>query len=144
MKKIKKLKSATQPKGCVALLLAICAMISLVLTSCDDKLFQSTIVIENNSDYNDVITELLLAEDNTEDYDYVVWNSKLQKGDDKSADIDSGDYCVLIKGYRIDSDGITKKDLSEIGKTKCNDTPIEFHNADTITFTWDGENLKQK
>lgn len=139
------MKKSNLLKKCnVALLLAIGAIFSFTLTSCGDKWFQSTIIIKNNSEYNDVVTELLLAEDNSEEYDYVVWDSTVKKGEEKSADIDSGNYCILIKGYRIDSNGITKKDLSEIGKTKCNDTPIEFHNADTVTFIWDGENLKLK
>lgn len=120
------------------------SFLCFAVISCGDKLFQSTIVIENRSNHeNDVITELLLGE-STDDYDYIVWRGNLNYGESKSVDIDSGEYYVQIAGTRTAKDGIAAKKFDEIdgSDTEISDHPVEFRNADTITFYWDGKNLK--
>ncbi len=116
-------------------------ILSMLAISCDGK-FTSTIVVENSStaeNYDDLITEIMVSEDTSEDYK-TVWTGKLEYNKKVSYDIDSGDYCIKIKGTRVYTSG-TEKEINEIC-SKGN--PIEFRNCDTKLFVWDGTSLINK
>ena len=79
-------------------------ILSMLATSCDGK-FTSTIVVENSSkaekeNYDDTITEIMVSEDTSENY-RTVWSGELKYNQKVSYDIDSGDYCIRIKGTRV-------------------------------------------
>lgn len=108
-------------------------ILSMLATSCDGK-FTSTIVVENSSK-DDTITEIMVSEDTSEKY-RTVWGGELKYNQKVSYDIDSGDYCIRIKG--------TRKYLSGIDETCGKGNPVEFRNCDTILFSWDGKTLINK
>ncbi len=110
-------------------------ILSVIAISCDEK-FTSTIVVENSSkaekeNYDDIITEIMVSEGTSE----IKYNKKV------SYDIDSGDYCIKIKGTRLYTTSGTEKEINEIC-SKGN--PIEFRNCDTKLFVWDGTSLINK
>lgn len=118
-------------------------ILSMLATSCDGK-FTSTIVEENSSkaekeNYDDTITEIMVSEDTSENY-RTVWRGELKYNQKVSYDIDSGDYCIKIKGTRKYLSGIEEK----IDKTCGEGNPVEFRNCDTIQFSWDGKALINK
>lgn len=116
-------------------------ILSVLAISCDGK-FTSTIVVENSSNaenYDDTITAIMVSEDTLENY-RTVWSGELKYNQKVSYDIDSGDYCIKIKGTRVYTSGT---------KTKINETcgkgnPVEFRNCDTILFSWNGKTLINK
>lgn len=115
----------------------------MLATSCDGK-FTSTIVVENSSkaekeNYDDTITEIMVSEDTSENY-RTVWSGELKYNQKVSYDIDSGDYCIKIKGTRKYLSGIEEK----IDKTCGEGNPVNFRNCDTILFSWDGKTLINK
>lgn len=88
-------------------------ILSMLATSCDGK-FTSTIVVENSSkaeNYDDTITEIMVSEDTSENY-RTVWSGELKYNQKVSYDIDSGDYCIKIKGTRVYTSG-TEKEINE-------------------------------
>lgn len=118
-------------------------ILSMLATSCDGK-FTSTIVVENSSkaekeNYDDTITEIMVSEDTSENY-RTVWSGELKYNQKVYYDIDSGDYCIKIKGTRKYLSGIEEK----IDKTCGEGNPVEFRNCDTILFSWDGKALINK
>ena len=116
-------------------------ILSALAVSCDGK-FTATIVVENSStaeNYNDVITEIMVSEDTSEEYK-TVWSGKLEYNKKVSYDIDSGDYCIKIKGKRTYTSGIE----TEIDETCGKGNPVEFSNCDTILFSWNGTSLVNK
>ncbi len=118
-------------------------ILSVLAISCDGK-FTSTIVVENSSkaekeNYDDIITEIMVSEGTSEDYK-TVWTGKLEYNKKVSYDIDSGDYCIKIKGTRKYTSGIT----DEINEICSKGNPIEFRNCDTKLFVWDGTSLINK
>lgn len=118
-------------------------ILSMLATSCDGK-FTSTIVVKNSSkaekeNYDDTITKIMVSEDTSENY-RTVWNGELKYNQKVSYDIDSGDYCIKIKGTRKYLSGIEEK----IDKTCGEGNPVEFRNCDTILFSWDGKTLINK
>lgn len=116
-------------------------IISVLAVSCDGK-FTSTIVVENSStaeNYDDIITEIMVSEDTSETYK-TVWSGKLEYNKKVSYDVDSGDYCIKIKGTRTYKSGIEK----EIDETCGKGNPVEFKNCDTKLFSWDGTSLVYK
>lgn len=118
-------------------------ILSMLATSCDGK-FTSTIVVENSSkaekeNYDDTITEIMVSEDTSENY-RTVWSGNLEYNQKVSYDIDSGDYCIKIKGTRKYLSGIEKEIDEPCGKGN----PVEFRNCDTILFSWNGKTLINK
>lgn len=118
-------------------------ILSVLAISCDGK-FTSTIVVENSSkaekeNYDDTITEIMVSENTSEKY-RTVWSGELKYNQKVSYDIDSGDYCIRIKGTRKYLSGIEEK----IDKTCGEGNPVEFRNCDTILFSWDGKTLINK
>ena len=69
-----------------------------------------------------------------------VWSGELKYNQKVSYDIDSGDYCIRIKGTRVYLSGTEK----EIDETCGKGNPVEFRNCDTILFSWDGKILRNK
>lgn len=125
------------------LLFFTAVILSMLAISCDGK-FTSTIVVENSSkaekeNYDDVIKEIMISEGNSENYK-TVWSGELKYNKKVSYDIDSGDYCIKIKGTRRYTTGIEK----EIDETCSKGNPIEFRNCDTILFSWNGTSLVNK
>ena len=125
------------------LLFFAAVILSVLAISCDGK-FTSTIVVENSSEaekenYDDVITEIMVSEGTSETYK-TVWSGELKYNKKVSYDIDSGDYCIKIKGTRIYTSGTEK----EIDETCGKGNPIEFRNCDTILFSWNGTSLENK
>ncbi|MEE0887002.1 MAG: hypothetical protein UIB61_08845 [Treponema sp.] len=119
-------------------------ILSVIAISCDEK-FTSTIVVENSSkaekeNYDDIITEIMVSEGTSENYK-TVWSGELKYNKKVSYDIDSGDYCIKIKGTRLYTTSGTEKEINEIC-SKGN--PIEFRNCDTKLFVWDGTSLINK
>lgn len=118
-------------------------ILSVLAISCDGK-FTSTIVVENSSNaekenYDDTITEIMVSEDTSEKY-RTVWSGELKYNQKVSYDIDSGDYCIRIKGTRKYLSGIEEK----IDETCGKGNPVEFRNCGTILFSWDGKTLINK
>lgn len=116
-------------------------ILSVLAISCDGK-FTSTIVVENSSNaenYDDTITEIMVSEDTSENY-RTVWSGELKYNQKVSYDIDSGDYCIKIKGTRV----YTSRNEKEINETCGKGNPVEFRNCDTILFSWDGKTLINK
>lgn len=125
------------------LLVFTAVVLSVLAISCDGK-FTSTIVVENSSktekeNYDDIIKEIMVSEGTSENYK-TVWSGELKYNKKVSYDIDSGDYCIKIKGTRRYTTGIEK----EIDETCGNGNPIEFRNCDTILFSWNGTSLVNK
>lgn len=125
------------------LLVLQAAVLALFFVSCDGK-FTSTVVVKNLSqaekgNYDDEITEIMVSEGTSEDYK-TVWSGNLKYNHKVSYDIDSGKYCIKIKGARIYTSG-TKKEINE---TCSKGNPIEFKNCDSILFVWDGTSLVNK
>lgn len=115
----------------------------MFVTSCDGK-FTSTIVVENSSkaekeNYDDTITEIMVSENTSEKY-RTVWSGELKYNQKVSYDIDSGDYCIRIKGTRKYLSGNEEK----IDETCGKGNPVEFRNCDTILFSWNGKTLINK
>lgn len=126
------------------LLVFIAVILSILAISCDGK-FTSTIVVENSSkaekeNYDDVITEIMVSEGTSETYK-TVWSGELKYNKKVSYDIDSGDYCIKIKGTRKYTTSGTEKEIDE---TCGKGNPIEFRNCDTILFSWNGTSLVNK
>lgn len=125
------------------LLILQAAVLALFFVSCDGK-FTSTVVVKNLSqaekgNYDDEITEIMVSEGTSENYK-TVWNGNLKCNQKVSYDIDSGKYCIKIKGTRIYTSGIK----SPIDETCSKGNPIEFKNCDSILFVWDGTSLVNK
>ena len=125
------------------LLVFTAVVLSVLAISCDGK-FTSTIVVENSSktekeNYDDIIKEIMVSEGTSENYK-TVWSGELKYNKKVSYDIDSGDYCIKIKGTRIYTSGFEK----EIDETCGKGNPIEFRNCDTILFSWNGTSLVNK
>lgn len=126
------------------LLVFTAVILSILAISCDGK-FTSTIVVENSSkaekeNYDDVITEIMVSEGTSETYK-TVWSGELKYNKKVSYDIDSGDYCIKIKGTRKYTASGTEKEIDE---TCGKGNPIEFRNCDTILFSWNGTSLVNK
>ncbi len=125
------------------LLVLQAAVLALFFVSCDGK-FTSTVVVKNLSqaekgNYDDEITEIMVSEGTSENYK-TVWSGNLKYNHKVSYDIDSGKYCIKIKGARIYTSGTEK----EINETCSKGNPIEFKNCDSILFVWDGTSLVNK
>lgn len=125
------------------LLILQLAFLAIFFVSCDGK-FTSTVVVKNLSqaekdNYDDEITELMVSEGTSEEYK-TVWNGTLKYNQKVSYDIDSGKYCIKVKGTRSYTSGIEKTIEGTCGKGN----PIEFKNCDSILFVWDGTSLVNK
>lgn len=71
-----------------------------------------------------------------------VWSGTMSSGDNVLVEIDSGDWCVKIKGKREYTTSGNKYNIDKIANYK---DPAEFRNGDTVTFIFDGNGLyKQK
>lgn len=120
----------------------LCVLSTVIFLSCSDT-FKSTLEVRNESKesyYSDTITDIMISEGQEESYKSV-WSGTLSSGDNVLVEIDSGDWCVKIKGRREYTSGI-KEDIVERANYK---NPAEFRNADTVTFIFDGNGLyKQK
>ena len=120
----------------------LCVLSTVIFLSCSDT-FKSTLEVRNENsspDYSDTITDIMISEGQEESYKSV-WSGTLNSGDNVLVEIDSGDWCVKVKGRREYTSGI-KEDIDEIANYK---NPAEFRNADTVTFIFDGNGLyKQK
>lgn len=126
------------------LLVFTAVILSILAISCDGK-FSSTIVVENSSkaekeNYDDVITEIMVSEGTSETYK-TVWSGELKYNKKVFYDIDSGGYCIKIKGTRKYTTSGTEKEIDE---TCGKGNPIEFRNCDTILFSWNGTSLVNK
>ena len=113
----------------------------MIFLSCSDT-FKSTLEVRNESsspDYSDTITDIMISEGQEESYKSV-WSGTLNSGDNVLVEIDSGDWCVKVKGRREYTSGI-KEDIDEIANYK---NPAEFRNADTVTFIFDGKGLYEE
>lgn len=115
----------------------------MLAISCDGK-FTSTVVVKNLSraernNYDDEITEIMVSEGTSEEYK-TVWNGTLEYSQKVSYDIDSGKYCIKVKGTRSYTSGIKEP----IEETCSKGNPIEFKNCDSILFVWNGNSLVNK
>ena len=119
----------------------LCVVSTVIFLSCSDT-FKSTLEVTNESsstDYSDTITDIMISEGQEESYKSV-WSGTLNSGDNVLVEIDSGDWCVKVKGRREYTSGI-KEDIDEIANYK---NPAEFRNADTVTFIFDGKGLYEE
>ena len=65
-------------------------------------MFKSTLEVRNESSssyYSDTITDILISEGQEEWYK-AVWSGTMSSGDNVLVEIDSGDWCVKVKGKR--------------------------------------------
>lgn len=98
-------------------------ILSVIAISCDEK-FTSTIVVENSSkaekeNYDDIITEIMVSEGTSENYK-TVWSGELKYNKKVSYDIDSGDYCIKIKGTRLYTKRNRKRNQRNLQQRKPN------------------------
>lgn len=119
---------------------AILCGLSLAFFSCGD-VFVSTLTVRNESsseDYSDIITDIMISS-GTEDSYKSVWSGTLRPGNEQSVEIDSGDWCVKVKGRREYTSGTEKEIAKDTYKA-----PVEFRNADTVIFVFDGNGIYRK
>ena len=79
----------------------LCVLSMVIFLSCSD-MFKSTLEVRNessSSNYSDTITDILISEGQEEWYKSV-WSGTMSSGDNVLVEIDSGDWCVKIKGKR--------------------------------------------
>lgn len=121
----------------------LCVLSMVIFLSCSD-MFKSTLEVRNessSSNYSDTITDILISEGQEEWYKSV-WSGTMSSGDNVLVEIDSGDWCVKIKGKREYTTSGNKYNIDKIANYK---DPAEFRNGDTVTFIFDGNGLyKQK
>lgn len=112
-------------------------MLSLAFFSCGD-IFVSTLTVRNEScsdKYSDIITDIMISS-GTENSYKAVWSGTLKPRKEQSVEIDSGDWCVKVKGRREYAGGI-KEDIDEDTYMQ----PVEFRNAGTVAFIFDGNGI---
>lgn len=117
---------------------AILCIFSLTFFSCGG-IFVSTLTVRNESvpdNYSDIITDIMISS-GTENSYKAVWSGTLDPGKEQSVEIDSGDWCVKVKGRREYLSG--RKDDIDSDTYKH---PVEFRNADTVVFIFDGTGIR--
>ena len=90
-----------------------------------------------NSNYEDVITNIYISNEATNDNFVSVWNGKLGSNQSTLIEIDCGNYGVKFSGTRSYNSGIEKP----IEVTTGYKTPIRFAAFWTFRLIYDGKGL---
>lgn len=93
-----------------------------------------------NPDYEDVITDIYISENATQDNFRSIWNGKLKPGQSTILKINCGNFGVKFKGTRYYHSGIEKA----IDVTTGYRTPVSFASFWTFRLIFDGEGLYAK
>ena len=116
--------------GAILLFLSACSL--------DDKTsYLRAVNASSNENYEDVITDIYICEDATNDNYVSVWNGKLRPNESKKIEIDSGNYGIKFTGTRYYNSGIEKP----IEETTGYKASVRFANYWTVRVTYDGNGI---
>lgn len=125
------------------LALLFISLLSLILFSSCDLDDESYLRIKNqsfNNNYQDIITDVYLCVDATEDNYFSVWNGKLTPGSNSKFKVEPGEYGIKINVTRKYNSGINAEEEYKTGYKE----PIEFDNYYTIEVIFDGNGITAK
>ena len=117
--------------------------IAMLFSSCaltEDESYFRAVNSSSNAHYEDVITDIYICENATNDNYVSVWNGKLYPGNSVKFEIEPGKYGVKFVGTRYYNSGIEKP----ISETTGYKEPVKFNNYYTVRVTFDGSGIVAK